>query len=82
MPKIFDWRGYRFHFYSFEGSPREPIHVHVSKRTGEEAKFWLRPNIRLASSRNLSPLEIRRLEKVIEEKQSQIIEAWHDHFAG
>ena len=26
MPKVFDWRGYRFYFYSEEGTPLEPPH--------------------------------------------------------
>jgi Domain of unknown function (DUF4160) len=80
MPKVFEWRGYRFHFFSFEGTPREPVHIHVAK-PGAEAKFWLIPKVRLANSRNLSPLEIRRLEKVVEEHRGQIIEAWNDHFS-
>lgn len=80
MPKVFEWRGYRFHFFSYEGSPREPVHIHVAK-PGGDAKFWLLPQVRLVTSRNLKPLEIKRLEKVIEEHRSQIIEAWNAHFA-
>jgi hypothetical protein len=33
MPRVFDWNGYRFHFFSNEGDPREPVHIHVT-RTG------------------------------------------------
>lgn len=80
MPKVFEWKGYRFHFYSFEGDPREPIHIHVAK-PGGEAKFWLYPRVRLVSSRNFTPLEIRRLEKVIEEHRQVIAEKWNDFFA-
>ncbi|WP_394700159.1 DUF4160 domain-containing protein [uncultured Parasphingorhabdus sp.] len=29
MPKIFEWQGYRFYFYSNEGNPPEPVHIHV-----------------------------------------------------
>jgi len=39
MPVIFQTRGYRFFFYSNEGSAREPPHVHV-ERDDREAKFW------------------------------------------
>lgn len=81
MPKVFEWRGYRFHFYSFEGSPREPVHIHVAK-PGGDAKFWLIPKVRLATSRKFNALEIRRLETVIEEHRSEIIEAWNAHFAN
>lgn len=79
MPKVFEWKGYRFHFFSFEGEPREPIHIHVAK-PGAEAKFWLYPRVRLVRSENLSPIELRRLERVIEEHRETITEAWNDHF--
>lgn len=31
MPLVFRWKGYRFHFFSNEGDPREPVHIHVTK---------------------------------------------------
>ena len=44
MPKIFDWKGYRFFFFSNEGDPLEHIHVHVKK--GENvAKYWVMPEV-------------------------------------
>ncbi|MCF5762342.1 DUF4160 domain-containing protein, partial [Aeromonas veronii] len=42
MPVILRINGYRFFFYSNEGDPLEPAHVHVSK-AGNEAKIWLEP---------------------------------------
>lgn len=53
MPKVFDWKGHRFHFFSYEGDPREPIHV---AKPGADAKFWLYPHVRLAMSQNFRPL--------------------------
>jgi hypothetical protein len=47
MPTVFQDRGFRFFFYSNEGSPREPAHIHVEK-DDIEAKFWLRPEVKLA----------------------------------
>jgi Domain of unknown function (DUF4160) len=47
MPVLFRYRGFRFFFYSNEGTPREPVHVHVGK-DAMEAKFWLRPEVGLA----------------------------------
>jgi Domain of unknown function (DUF4160) len=29
MPIVFRARGFRFFFYSNEGSPREPLHIHI-----------------------------------------------------
>ncbi|MDE0878741.1 MAG: DUF4160 domain-containing protein [Sphingomonas bacterium] len=43
MPTIFAIDGYRFHFYSNEGDPREPAHVHAAKRGVGDAKVWLYP---------------------------------------
>jgi hypothetical protein len=37
MPKVFDWNGYRFHFFANEGDPREPVHIPVSS-AGATAK--------------------------------------------
>ncbi|MBN2702722.1 MAG: DUF4160 domain-containing protein [Pontiellaceae bacterium] len=31
MPVVFRYRGYRFFFYSNEGAPLEPLHIHVQK---------------------------------------------------
>ena len=50
MPTIFLYDGFRFFFYSNEGEPREPMHVHVMKG-GHEAKFWLGREVALARSR-------------------------------
>ena len=46
MPKIFEINGYRFLFYSNEGNPLEPCHVHVAKGSSY-AKVWIEP-VRLA----------------------------------
>jgi len=48
MPTLWVEDGFRFFFYSNEGSPREPVHVHVEKG-GAEAKFWLLPEVRVAT---------------------------------
>ena len=44
MPTVMRLFGWRFHFYSDEGS--EPPHIHVNTGDGE-CKFWLAP-VRLA----------------------------------
>ncbi|PKP67579.1 MAG: hypothetical protein CVT83_08220, partial [Alphaproteobacteria bacterium HGW-Alphaproteobacteria-5] len=42
MPTVFRYKGFRFFFYSNEGSPRETVHIHV-QQGGSTAKFWLSP---------------------------------------
>jgi hypothetical protein len=36
VPKVFEYGGYKFFFFSNEGEPMEPCHVHVRKGS---AKF-------------------------------------------
>lgn len=80
MPKVFDSNGYRFHFFSNEGYPREPIHVHVS-RAGASAKFWLSPEVELAYNRGYDARTVKRLQDVIEQRRDEIEERWNDYFA-
>jgi len=49
VPVVFRWEGVRFYFFSNEGEPRQPAHVHA-QRQDAEAKFWLFPNVRVAES--------------------------------
>jgi hypothetical protein len=80
MPVIFHLEGWRFHFFSWEGQPREPAHVHVAK-AGADAKLWLLPEVRFAYNRGLNPREQRWVLQVVNERRSEIEEAWNDFFA-
>lgn len=79
MPTIFRYKGYRFFFYSNEGDPSEPLHVHVQKEKAL-AKIWLEPQVRIAGSFGLKPRELRELCKVAQEHIDQIREAWNEYF--
>ena len=79
MPTIFRHRGFRFFFYSNEGSPREPVHVHVEK--GEcEAKFWLDPAARIAYNDGFDAKVLRELVGIIDGNLERIVRAWHGFF--
>ena len=54
MPTVFRSDGIKYFFYSNEGQPREPLHIHVL-RGSAEAKIWLQPTIGLAWNRGLGP---------------------------
>lgn len=79
MPVIFRWEGVRFHFFSNEGSPREPIHVHA-QRADAEAKIWLYPETAIADSEGFTRRELSQLLRVVEQNKALIEEAWHGHF--
>jgi hypothetical protein len=79
MPVVFRYRGFRFFFYSNEGSPREPMHVHVLGEGGE-AKLWLHPEVRVAVSDGLSAKALRELSAVVTQNAALIERAWNEHF--
>lgn len=54
MPVVLRYEGFRFFFYSNEGDPLEPAHIHV-RAAGKEAKFWLSPEPLLARNNGLMP---------------------------
>ena len=77
-PTVFRHRKYRFHFFSRE-EPR--IHVHVISPDGE-AKFWLDPQVALATNKGLGSVELNEIRRVIEERHEEIREHWRRHFGG
>jgi hypothetical protein len=79
MPVVFIYKGYRFFFFSNEGTPREPLHIHVRKGSAV-AKFWLDPKPAVAESYGLSPAELRELSDVVAENKDRIERYWNEFF--
>ena len=79
MPVVFRHQGLRFFFYSNEGNPCEPVHIHV--RGGDcEAKLWMQPVVRIDASVGFSAKAQRELIKLAEQHAVMILEAWNEHF--
>ena len=78
MPTILRVGPYRFFFYASDRE--EPIHVHV-ERENNIAKFWIDP-VRLQKSGGFRRPEISRISKIIEENQTEIVEAWYEYFGS
>ena len=79
MPTIFRERGFRFFFYSNEGYPREPVHIHVEK-DDVEAKFWLKPEVRVAYNDGYDAHTLRELLAIIRFNRNRIERAWNEYF--
>lgn len=79
MPTVFRERGFRFFFYSDEGSPLEPVHIHVV-RDQAEAKFWLEPTVRLDYNRGYDARTLRTIQKLVVANRNLIVRAWNVHF--
>ena len=79
MPVVFFQRGLKYFFFSNEGDSREPLHIHVRKDSSL-AKFWLYPVVQLAESYGFSARELNKIAKIIDNRRSEIEEAWNEHF--
>jgi hypothetical protein len=79
MPVIFRYKGIRFFFFSNEGEPREPMHVHVKGAEGD-AKFWIHPSVKLVESDGFDARTLRELARVIEDNKELIERTWNEHF--
>jgi hypothetical protein len=79
MPTVFRERGFRFFFYSNEGSPREPLDIHVEKGDAE-AKFWLEPEVQLAYNGGYDARTFRELLEIVLANRERIKRAWDEFF--
>ncbi|MBI4746575.1 MAG: DUF4160 domain-containing protein [Deltaproteobacteria bacterium] len=75
-PTVFIFGKYRFYFNSREETR---MHVHIQSANGE-AKFWLEPLIALSDSYSLKTSELKEIQKIVEDRRNEIIEAWKKHF--
>ncbi len=66
-------------FYSNEGSPREPMHIHIEK--GDcEAKFWVEPRVGVAYNDGFNAKTLRELLVLVERNRNRIVRTWHGYF--
>ena len=77
MPTVLRLGAYRFYFYSHD-VVHEPPHIHVD-RDENSAKFWLNP-LKLARNLGFSATELRKIERILEEHQDEILEKWNENF--
>ena len=76
MPTVLRVSGFRFFFYSLEGS--EPAHIHV-EHGDKVAKFWLEP-VSVAESHGFRSHELNRLRAMVIENRERFREAWNGYF--
>ena len=79
MPELLRYQGFKFFFYSKEGVPLEPPHVHIAK-AGCEAKFWLTPDVRFAGSKRIDPRTLKMLMTITEAHRDEFEERWNVFF--
>lgn len=57
------------------------MHVHVHSPDGQ-AKFWLEPEVALATNFGFRKGQTSELQKIVEEHRDELIEAWNGHFGS
>lgn len=77
MPTLLVEQGFRFYFYSRQND--EPPHVHVD-RSGKSAKFWL-TNVTCARAGGFTPLELRRIGRIIASNRASFTRKWNEYFS-
>lgn len=85
MPQLFKIGEYVVYFWSNEGFPVEPVHVHIVK--GDPApgatKVWITADGRALLCNNNSRIPKHTLNfllRAIEANSSRILSKWKDHF--
>jgi hypothetical protein len=85
MPQIFKIGAYVVFFWTDEGKPLEPVHVHVSE--GKPAKYatkiWITKSGKTLVANNnskIQPNELRKLIRIIEANTEDICNEWFRYF--
>jgi hypothetical protein len=78
MPRAFEWKGWRFEFYSLDRL--EPPHVHIRKDR-KETKIWLK-QLTIARNKRCTEKDLNELLAVVGGNQGEFLEKWHEHFGN
>lgn len=78
MPRVFEWKGWRFEFYSLDR--HEPPHIHIRKDR-KETKIWLE-RVAVARNRRCTDKELNELLDVVRSHQAGFLEKWDEHFGN
>jgi len=84
VPKIMEILGYIIYFWSNEGHPAEPLHVHIAKTPNKNGtKIWIKSNGDTLIEHNKSKIpsnELKKLTKTISDYHKEIEKNWKDFF--
>jgi hypothetical protein len=47
-----------------------------------EAKFWLKPEVELASQTGIAKHVVTEAQKLVEDHLQEIVDAWNEHFSS
>lgn len=79
MPKVLEVNGYKFFFFSNEGNPLEPCHIHVRK-AGNLAKLWVDMEVSVADNVGFSSSDLKEIKEITLKNRECIRRAWDEFF--
>ena len=85
MPQILRIGPYSIYFWSNEGDPLEPVHVHISegRATSAATTFWITSTGKVIICNNNSQIPekvLKRLARLVEANSTEIINEWMERF--
>lgn len=85
MPQILRIGPYSIYFWSNEGKPLEPIHVHISegRANSTATKLWITSSGKVVVCNNNSKIPekiLNRLIRIVEANSTEIIDKWCERF--
>lgn len=85
MPQIFRIGSYWIYFWSNEGEPMEPIHVHISQGNpaANATKVWITQGGKCYLCNNNSQIPshtLRNIMRIIESRSGEVIKKWSEYF--
>lgn len=78
MPTVLTVNGFRFFFYSNEGT--EPPHIHVEK--GDATGKWWLSDLSLSNQDDFTKADLRKIQELLVEHQKEFLDAWENHFGS
>jgi hypothetical protein len=85
MPRVFKFGAYWVYFWTNEGKPTEPIHVHISEGNPSEnsTKIWITKAGKCFLCNNNSNIPkhiLRNLMRMIEARNIDVKNKWYEYF--
>ena len=85
MPQIFKFGSYWIYFWTNEGEPKEPVHVHISqgRPVPNGTKVWITKDGKCSLANNNSKIPqqtLNKLLRLIEPRSFEIIQKWQETF--
>lgn len=79
MPTLHAEAAYIFEMVMFDCQERRHAHVRGNGKSG--AKFWLEPQIEVASPGRYNAHEVRQIERIIKDNLAKMVAKWDEECA-